>query len=58
MGGGIEGDDRELGAKLSTIGIEPLQLAERKRSVARAKGGEIVLLLEVSFAFTVVILDK
>jgi hypothetical protein len=41
------GDDNELGAKLSWIGIEPLQFAERKRSIANVGGGSVVD-LEVS----------
>ena len=38
------GDDNELGARLKTIGIFPLQLAERKRSIANVGGGKVLLL--------------
>jgi hypothetical protein len=41
------GNATELGAKLSWIGIEPLQFAERKRSIANVGGGSVVD-LEVS----------
>lgn len=36
------GADNELGARLSMIGIAPLQFAERKRSIARVGGGKVM----------------
>ena len=48
------GDDKELGARLNTIGIEPLQLVERKRSIASVGGGKVVL-ISIAFVAAIVI---
>ena len=48
------GDDKELGARLKTIGIEPLQLVERKRSIASVGGGKVVLISIASVAAIVI----
>lgn len=48
------GDDKELGARLNTIGIEPLQLVERKRSIASVGGGKVVFISIASVAAIVI----
>jgi hypothetical protein len=64
MGGGMVGDERDVGAKLKRMGIEPLQLAARTLSsiiiilvVSRDDEDEVIVAVVVVVSAAATIVD-